>query len=129
VATVSLRRLPVYNTVTNKFETTELALDQDGNLVEVDTIVYTSEESDIVSSTKNLPRMESISLISGVTTYTSDFKYVQNSLNVFFNGSNITQDVVDFGEKYFTLDSGYALEIDPNNDTMFITYLEPSKEG
>jgi hypothetical protein len=120
MATAVLSRLPVYDSQKNKYEKTEKALDENGNLIFVDSFLYTNEE--VESAKRNLPKMVDYEGELGKLTYSIGEVFVNNSLNVYFNGLNVTPDLSSVGPDSFSLNNNY-LEVVNEESRIFATYL------
>jgi len=120
MATAVLSRLPVYDSQKNKYEKTERALDENGNLIFVDSFLYTNEE--VESIKRNLPKMVDYQGELGKLTYSVGEVFVNNSLNVYFNGLNVTPDLSYVGPDSFSLDNNY-IEVVNEESRIFATYL------
>lgn len=128
MATVSLRGVPVFNAITNKYESSELVVGSDGTLTRISTVVFSQEESESVDSIINASRAEEITFVEGQDTYYTQNNFNDSSLNVYINGSNITPDIQSFGDNYFQFSSDYVSSLS-TSDRIFVTYLESVSSG
>jgi len=117
MASVNIEFVASVNVENNRIEKREYVLNQNGDVVEVTTIVPTDETGGVRVSTFK----EEISFSLGQTSFSTSNEFYQDSLQVFLNGINITNDITTNSDSSFTIHSSYS-NIEPEDYVLFVVY-------
>jgi len=126
MARVNIERPISFNTSKNRFERSVLVKNKDGNLVR-DTEILETKSSQGVSQGSNTVENLTTSIEPEKLSYTLSSNYIENSLSVYYNGVNITNDISSKTSNGFTLISEYRNIID-NSDNEILLAVYSTKE-
>ena len=91
-----------------------------------DTIVKSISNTVITNiSTSLTMKVENISTqvtSNGKLNYLTTNKYIDNSLNVYYNGLQVAADISETGDKAFSFNGDYSSIINPN-DVLIVSYI------
>jgi len=126
VAIIRINRVPKYNQTEDRYEQNIKVLGPSGNLVSQLNILETKDVPAISNSMSALGGgifVENLtsSIIKDKLQYATSYNFLQNSLCVFYNGLNITNDLVNLSSNSFSLKSDYTGVVVPE-DTLLALY-------
>jgi hypothetical protein len=123
MATLMVQTIPVYNPASTRLERDILVQDASGSLVTQTEVVDTTTYPDPVVDSGGEMFLDNLSseLASQKLEYTTNNSFVANSLAIFYNGLNITNDVTIQSTNTFIIDSDYENVID-SNGTLIAMY-------
>ena len=114
MAIVNIERPISYNSSTNRYEKSILVKDANGNIIR-DTQIFETATSAVISSVITNNVIESSHIVENLTlsietskiTYSLSNEFFENSLSVYLNGVNITNDIESKSSNTFTLIDEY----------------------
>lgn len=126
MAIIRINRVPKYNQTEDRYEQNIKVLGPSGNLVSQLNILETKDVPAISNSMSALGGgifVENLtsSIIKDKLQYATSYNFLQNSLCVFYNGLNITNDLVNLSSNSFSLKSDYTGVVVPE-DTLLALY-------
>ena len=126
MAIIRINRVPKYNQTKNRYEQNIKVLGQSGSLENQLNILETEEVPAISNSMSSLGGgifVENLTsfIIKNKLEYSTSNNFLRNSLCVFYNGLNITNDLVNISSNSFSLKSDYTGVIVPE-DTLLALY-------
>jgi len=126
VAIIRINRVPTYNQTENRYEQNIKVLGPSGSLESQLNILETQDVpaiSNSMSSSGGGIFVENLtnSIIENKLEYSTSNNFLRNSLCVFYNGLNITNDLVNVSSNSFSLKSDYTGVIVPE-DTLLALY-------
>lgn len=116
MATMMIQTIPVYNSASTRLEREILVQNASGKLVLQTEVVDTKTYPDPTSGSGSDMIVENISsdLADSKLEYSTSNHFISNSLAVFYNGLNITNDITIQSANTFIIDSDYENVIDSN---------------
>ena len=126
MAIIRINRVPVYNQTENRYEQNIKVLGPSGSL-ESQLNILETEDVPAISNSMNSSGggifVENLtnSIIENKLEYSTSNNFLLNSLCVFYNGLNITNDLVNVSSNSFSLKSDYTGVIVPE-DTLLALY-------
>ena len=126
MAIIRINRVPKYNQTEDRYEQNIKVLGPSGDLVSQLNILETKDVPAISNSMSALGGgifVENLtsSIIKDKLQYATSYNFLQNSLCVFYNGLNITNDLVNLSSNSFSLKSDYTGVVVPE-DTLLALY-------
>ena len=122
MAIMNITRVAEFNSTSNRFEQPILVLDSDGKVVR-DTLLLKTESIPVESEDRTVLLTDNLSgsINDSKLEYTTSSKYHDTSLSVYYNGLNITNDIVNKTENTFRLHVDYSNVI-KNGDSIIAIY-------
>lgn len=123
MATMMIQTVPVYNPSSTRLEREILVQNASGKIVVQTEIVDTKTYPDKSSGSGSSMLVDNISsdLAESKLKYTTSSNFISDSLAVFYNGLNITNDITIQSTNTFIIDSDYENVID-SNGTLIAMY-------
>ena len=126
MAIIRINRVPKYNQTEDRYEQNIKVLGPSGDLVSQLNILETKDVPAISNSMSALGGgifVENLtsSILKDKLQYATSYNFLQNSLCVFYNGLNITNDLVNLSSNSFSLKSDYTGVVVPE-DTLLALY-------
>ena len=123
MATMMIQTVPVYNPTSTRLEREILVQNASGKIVVQTEVVDTKTHPDKSSGSGSSMLVDNISsdLAESKLEYTTSSNFISDSLAVFYNGLNITNDITIQSTNTFIIDSDYENVID-SNGTLIAMY-------
>jgi hypothetical protein len=123
MATLMVQTIPIYNPISTRLEREILVQNAAGELVLQTEVVDTKTYPDPIGDSGSDMVVDNISseLADAKLEYSTTSNFIANSLAVFYNGLNITNDITIQSANTFIIDSDYENVID-SNGTLIAMY-------
>ena len=122
MAIMNITRVAEFNSTSNRYEQPILVLDSNGNIVR-DTLLLKTESIPVTQEDRTVLLTDNLSdsINDGGLNYTTSSNYNETSLSVYYNGLNVTNDIVNKTDNTFSLHSDYSSVI-KNGDSIIAIY-------